>query len=52
MLGYAKPDVGDIQIMFTHDLPENEAEIAQTVNLLKGILPEDKLISLLPYDLD
>ncbi len=51
VLGYSKPDVGDIQIIFTHNLPENEAEIAKTVSLLKDILPEDKLVKLLPYDI-
>lgn len=51
VLGYAKPDVGDIQIIFTHELPKNEAEIAQTVNLLKDIVPAEKLLKILPYDL-
>ncbi len=50
VLGYSKPDVGDIQIIYTHDLPENEAEIAKTVSLLKDVLPNDKLVKLLPYD--
>ncbi|MBR5090418.1 MAG: phage portal protein [Ruminiclostridium sp.] len=52
VLGYSRPDVGDIQIVFTHDLPENEAEIAQTVNLLKDIVPTEQLIKLLPYDME
>ena len=52
VLGYAKPDVKDINIMFKHDLPENEAETAQIVSLLNGIVDRDKLIKLLPYELD
>ena len=52
VLGYAKPDVKDINIMFKHDLPENEAETAQIVSLLNGIVDKDKLIKLLPYELD
>ena len=51
VLGYSVPDVSDIRIVFTHNLPENETEIAQTVNLLKDIVPQDKLIKLLPYDI-
>ncbi|MBP3857805.1 MAG: phage portal protein [Ruminiclostridium sp.] len=50
--GYAKTDVGDIRIIYTHSLPQNESEIAQTVNLLKDIVPAEKLVKLLPYDLD
>lgn len=52
VMGYAKPDVGDIEIMFTYSLPENETEIAQTVNLLKDILPQEELVKLLPYDVE
>ncbi len=52
VLGYSRPDVGDIGITFTYELPENESEIARTVNLLKGIVPDEKLVKLLPYDLE
>ncbi len=52
VLGYSVPDTADIRIIFTHDLPENEAEIAQTVNLLKDIVPTEKLIGMLPFDID
>ena len=51
VLGFAKVDTSDISIIFTHDLPENEAEIAQTVSLLKDILTKDQLVKLLPYDI-
>ncbi|MBQ9383788.1 MAG: phage portal protein [Ruminiclostridium sp.] len=50
-LGAPKPDVGDIRIVFTHSLPENEAEIAKTISLLKDVLPNEKLIKLLPGDM-
>ena len=52
VLGYSVPDTADIRVIFTHDLPENEAEIAQTVNLLKDIVPTEKLIGMLPFDID
>ncbi len=52
VMGYTKPDVGDIEIRFTYNLPQNENEKAQTVNLLRDIVPNDKLLKLLPYDLE
>lgn len=42
-------DPDDIEIHFTHSLPENETELAQTVNLLKDIVPNEKLMKLLPF---
>lgn len=42
-------DPGDIEIFFTHSLPENETEMAQTVNLLKDIVPHEKLMKLIPF---
>lgn len=39
----------DIEILFTHSLPENEAELAETASLLKGIVPNEKLVKLLPF---
>ncbi len=42
-------DPADIEILFTHSLPENESELAQTANLLKDIVPSEKLIKLLPF---
>ncbi len=44
-----KLDTDNIDILFTHSLPENEAELAQTANLLKDIVPNDKLQKLLPF---
>ncbi len=42
-------DTDDVEIYFTHSLPENETEMAQTVNLLKDIVPKEKLMKLLPF---
>lgn len=50
VMSAVKIDVGDIDIVFTRTLPENEAEIAETINLLKDIVPEEQLIKLLPYE--
>lgn len=44
-----KIDPDDIEIIFTHALPENETELAQTANLLKDIVPNDRLLKLLPF---
>lgn len=44
-----KIDAEDIEIYFTHTLPENEAELAETVNLLKDIVPREQLMKLLPF---
>ena len=44
-----KTDTDDIEILFTHSLPENEAELAETANLLKDIVPNEKLVKLLPF---
>lgn len=44
-----KIDTDNIRILFTHSLPENETELAQTANLLKDIVPNEKLIKLLPF---
>lgn len=49
MLSAVKIDTDDIEILFTHSLPENETELAETVNLLKDIVPNDKLMKLLPF---
>ncbi len=52
VLGHSRTDVGDIGIRFTYNLPENEAEKAETVSRLKDILSNEQLIKLLPYDLE
>lgn len=44
-----KIDAEDIEIYFTHTLPENETELAETVNLLKDIVPREQLMKLLPF---
>lgn len=50
VMGQGRIDTGDIEIIFSHTLPENETEIAQTVSLLKDIVPSEQLIKLLPYN--
>lgn len=42
-------DTDDIELYFTHTLPENESELAQTVNLLKDVVPREQLMKLLPF---
>ena len=44
-----KIDTEDIQVLFTHSLPENEAELAETASCLKDIVPNEKLIKMLPF---
>jgi len=44
-----KIDHDDIQLLFTHTLPENENELAETASLLKDIVPNERLIKLLPF---
>ena len=49
MKSAVKIDAENISILFTHSLPENESELAQTANLLRDIVPNDRLIKLLPF---
>ena len=44
-----KVDTGNIEILFTHTLPENESELAQTANLLKDIVPNERLVKMLSF---
>lgn len=44
-----KTDPDDIELFFTHVLPQNETELAQTANLLRNIVPNDKLLKLLNF---
>lgn len=39
----------DTEIIFTRNLPVNEYEIAQEVNLLRGLVSNETLLSLLPF---
>ena len=39
----------DIQIVFTRNLPQNITDTAQAINLLRGIVSDKTLISLLPF---
>ena len=47
-MGVPRPDVGDIQIVFTHNLPENEEEKAKTISLLKDVLSKEQIAKMLP----
>lgn len=44
-----KIDTDDIEILFTHALPENETELAETANLLKDIVPNERLTKMLTF---
>lgn len=44
-----KVDTDDIEILFTHSLPENESELAETANLLKDIVPKERLTKMLTF---
>ncbi len=39
----------DTQIIFTRNLPVNELEIAQEVNMLRGLVSNKTLLSQLPF---
>ena len=47
-IGAPRPDIGDIQIVFTHNLPENEEEKAKTISLLKDVLSKEQIAKMLP----
>lgn len=48
-LSAVRVDSDDIEILFTHSLPENETELAETASLLKDIVPNERLIKLLHF---
>ena len=39
----------DVEVSFTHNLPKNLADIADTVNKLRGLVSDQTLISQLPF---
>ena len=43
------PDAEDIQISFSRSLPVNEMEVAQMVRTLSGLVPEEVLLSQVPF---
>lgn len=47
--GGAAIPVKDISMQFTHSLPANEVELAQTINSLSGSVSQETLISRLPF---
>lgn len=46
--GGAKVDISEIEIRFSRSLPVNELEIAQTVQTLNGIVPQETLLGMIP----
>lgn len=47
--GVKVSDVNRVQIVFTRALPVNDLEIAQTIQALRGLVPEDVLLSQVPF---
>lgn len=47
--GLGKHDYRDIDIIFVRNLPQNEKELAEIVNLLKDIVPKEILLPVLPF---
>ena len=39
----------DIDISFTHNLPQNIADVAETINKLRGLVSDETLIAQLPF---
>lgn len=42
-------DVYEMDITFTHNLPTNIADTASTINLLRGLVSDETLISQIPF---
>ncbi len=49
VMSAVKVDTDNIELLFTHSLPENEAELAETANMLRDIVPNEKLMKLLTF---
>ena len=47
--GMGKIDIDDITIAFSRNLPSNEVELAQVASTLQGIVPDEILLSILPF---
>lgn len=47
--GAAAIDPNDVDIVFTRNLPANEVELAQVVSMLQGMVPDQALLSILPF---
>jgi len=52
MLGSARLDAEAVQITFTRSMPVNELELAQEVQTLRGIVPDQILLTRLPFVAD
>ena len=49
-LGRPAPDLGRLRVRFTRSLPQDLEEAARAVSLLKGVVPDEALLSLLPEE--
>lgn len=49
-MGVLRPE--DIDIVFSRNLPANELELSQVVATLQGLVPDETLLSLLPFVTD
>lgn len=47
--GIGKINPNDIAIIFSRNLPSNEVELAQVASTLQGIVPDEILLSILPF---
>lgn len=47
--GKGKLDPESIDIVFQRNLPANEVELAQVVSMLSGLVPDEILLSILPF---
>ncbi|GHU69858.1 hypothetical protein FACS1894184_14520 [Clostridia bacterium] len=52
MLGNARLDAESVSITFTRSLPVNELELAQEIQMLQGIVPNELLLTQLPFITD
>ena len=50
-LGGQRTDIGDIDVSFSYNLPQNESEIVENISRLKDIIPNEQLAQLLPNDM-
>lgn len=39
----------DIEVTFTHNLPQNVADVAETINKLRGLVSDETLIAQIPF---
>lgn len=47
--GHDMPDAEDVEIMFSRSLPVNKLEVAQTLRAYEGMVPQEMLLSQIPF---